>query len=145
MKRVFLTAVLAMVFVIAHLLPAWCQRADKPRRVGVLAAALSSDPWARPLLQVLVDGLREHGWEEGRNVVLEVRYAGLDPARFLDLAAELDALKVDVIVTSNTEVLRWPGARSGIFVGRSPRGGSQVAARTEKVPCHCTNLCVNGA
>ena len=105
MKRVFLTAVLAMVFVIAHLLPAWCQRADKPRRVGVLAAALSSDPWARPLLQVLVDGLREHGWEEGRNVVLEVRYAGLDPARFADLAAELVALKVDVIVTSNTEAL----------------------------------------
>jgi len=105
MKRVFLTAVLAMVFVIAHLFPAWCQRADKPRRVGVLAAALSSDPWARPLLQVLVDGLREHGWEEGRNVVLEVRYAGLDPARFADLAAELVALKVDVIVTSNTEAL----------------------------------------
>ena len=42
-----------------------------------------------PVLQALVDGLREHGWEEGRNVALEVRYADLDPARLLELAAEL--------------------------------------------------------
>jgi hypothetical protein len=37
----------------------------------------------------LVDGLREHGWEEGRNVVLEGRFSGPDPARFPDLALEL--------------------------------------------------------
>ena len=105
MKRVFLTAVLAMVFVTAHLLPAWSQRADKPRRVGVLFSGLSSDPSTRPVLQALVDGLREHGWEEGRNVVLEVRYAGPDPARFAELAAELGALKVDVIMTANSEAI----------------------------------------
>src|SRR5262245_54819785 len=105
MKRVLLTAVLAMVFVTALLLPAWSQRADRPRRVGVLFSGLSSDPATRPVLQALVDGLREHGWEEGRNVVLEVRFAGPDPARFVDLAAELDALKVDVIVTGNTQAL----------------------------------------
>jgi ABC-type uncharacterized transport system substrate-binding protein len=104
-KRVFLTAVLAMVFVPAHLWPAWSQRADKPRRVGVLFSGLSSDPSTRPVLQALVDGLREHGWDEGRNVVLEVRYAGPDPARFAELAAELDTLKVDVIMTTNTEAL----------------------------------------
>jgi putative ABC transport system substrate-binding protein len=52
-----------------------------------------------------VDGLSEHGWEEGRNVVLEVRYAGPDPARFLELAGELDALKVDVIMTANAEAI----------------------------------------
>ena len=76
MKRVILTAVLAMVFVNSLLLPAWSQRADRPRRVGVLFPGLSSDPAKRPpVLQALVDGLREHGWEEGRNVVLEVRKA----------------------------------------------------------------------
>jgi putative ABC transport system substrate-binding protein len=105
MKRVFLTAVLAMVFVTAHLLPAWSQRADKPRRVGVLFSGLSSDPVARPVLQALVDGLRDHGWEEGRNVVLEVRYSGPDPARYVDLAAEFDALRVDVIMTANTQAI----------------------------------------
>src|SRR5262245_748112 len=56
---------------------AWSQTAEKSRRVGVLFSGLSSGPGARPVvLQALVDGLREHGWEEGRNVVLEVRYAG---------------------------------------------------------------------
>ena len=76
MKRVFLTAVIAIVFVTALLLPAWSQRADKLRRVGVLFSGLSSDPAATPVLQALVGGLREHGWEEGRNVELEVRYSG---------------------------------------------------------------------
>jgi putative ABC transport system substrate-binding protein len=105
MKRVFLTAVLAMVFVTALFLPAWSQRADKPRRVGVLSMGLSSDPAARPGFQALVDALREHGWEEGRNVVLEVRHAGPDPARFAELAAELGALKVDVIMTGPSEAV----------------------------------------
>ena len=105
MKRVILTAVLAMVFVSALLLPAWSQRADKPRRVGTLSAGLSWDPAARSALQALVEGLREHGWEEGRNVVLEVRYADLDPARLLELAAELGALKVDVIMVGDTQSL----------------------------------------
>src|SRR5262245_26316732 len=77
-------------FVTAVLLPAWSQRADRPRRVGVLFSGLTLDPAMRPpVLQALVDGLREHGWEEGRNVALEVRYADLDPARLLELAAEL--------------------------------------------------------
>jgi len=54
--------------VTALLLPAWSQRADRPRRVGVLLPWLSSDLAKRPpVLQALVDGLREHGWEEGRN------------------------------------------------------------------------------
>ena len=105
MKRVFLTAVIAIVFVAALLLPASSQRADKLRRVGVLSSGLSSHPATTPVLQALVGGLREHGWEEGRNVKLEVRYSGLDPTRFTELAAELDALKVDVIMTGNTEAL----------------------------------------
>ena len=61
MKRVILTAVLAMVVVTPLLLPGWSQRADKPRRVGVLFSGLSSDPSTRPVLQALVDGLVEHG------------------------------------------------------------------------------------
>jgi ABC-type uncharacterized transport system substrate-binding protein len=105
MKRVFLTAVLAIVFITPLLLPAWSQRADRPRGVGVLFAGLSSDPATRPVLQALVDGLRDHGWEEGRNVVLEVRYAGSNPARYVDLAAELGALRVDVIMTANTQAI----------------------------------------
>lgn len=83
---------------------AWSQRPDKQRRVGVLFSGIPSDPAAIPVRQAVVDGLREHGWEEGRNVVLEVQFAA-DPTRFAELAAELDALKVDVIMTANTQAL----------------------------------------
>jgi len=115
MKRVFLTAVLAIVVVTALLLPAWSQRADRPRRVGVLFVGLSSDPATRPVLQALVDGLREHGWEKGRNVVLEVRYSGPDSATFAELAAELGALKVDVIMSANSEAIN--ASRRKVVVG----------------------------
>ena len=85
---------------------AWSQTAEKTRRVGVLFSGLSSGPGARPVvLQALVDGLREHGWEEGRNVVLEVRYAGGDPARFAELAVDLVELKVDAIMINDTQAL----------------------------------------
>jgi putative ABC transport system substrate-binding protein len=53
------------------------------------------------LWQALIDGLREHGWEEGRNLLIEFRVAGRDPARFDGLAAELAALKVDAILAAN--------------------------------------------
>src|SRR5262245_65923076 len=87
MKRVLLTAVLAMVFVTALLLPAWSQRADRPRRVGVLVPWLSSDTAKRPPeLQALLDGLRENGREEGGDVVLEASYAVLTPASFIVVA-----------------------------------------------------------
>ena len=59
---------------------AWSQSPDKPRRVGVLVGALS-DPGVRRLWDALVDGLREHGWVEGCNVIFEVRETGPDPAR----------------------------------------------------------------
>jgi len=75
------------------------------RRVGILMSGLAADPATRRVLQALVDGLHEHGWQEGRNVMLEARYAGPDPARFPELAAELVALKVDVITTANTQAL----------------------------------------
>ena len=85
------------------LIPAVAQDGAKPRRVGVLMNGSLTDPVIRRDWQALVDGLRKHGWEEGRNVVLEGRFAGADVARFHELAAELVALKVDVIMCANTQ------------------------------------------
>jgi ABC transporter substrate binding protein len=52
-----------------------------------------------------VDGLREHGWDEGRNLILEGRFAGHDPTRYPELAAELVALKVDAIIAGDTQAI----------------------------------------
>src|SRR3954451_24972265 len=48
------------------------------------------------------DGLRELGYEEGRNIVIEYRWAEGDYERFPALVAELIAAQVDVIVTAGT-------------------------------------------
>jgi putative ABC transport system substrate-binding protein len=53
-------------------------------------------------LQELRDALRELGYAEGKNVVLELRNAGGSQPRMTSLASELVALKVDVIVGYQT-------------------------------------------
>src|SRR5215467_1906671 len=73
------------------------------RRVGVLLTGTASDPAHERYWQAFVDDLRERGWEEARNVVFERRFVGPDPASYPELATELIALKVDVIVTSQTQ------------------------------------------
>lgn len=100
----FRGALAALLSLIA-LFPAAAQDGATPRRVGILFSGLPSDPAAIPVRQALADGLREHGWEEGRDVLLEVRFAGPDPASYPALAANLVALKVDVIMTANTQAL----------------------------------------
>ncbi len=72
-------------------------------RIGVLTGLASKfDPETRAIDRALVEGLREHGWVVGRDVVIEFRGAAGRPEHLPRLAAELVALKVDVIVAD-----RW--------------------------------------
>ncbi|MBI4607497.1 MAG: hypothetical protein HY726_00630 [Candidatus Rokubacteria bacterium] len=76
-------------------LAADAQQAKVPR-IGVLAGASASAhaPW----LAVFGQGLRELGWIEGQNIVVETRYAEGRYEKLPELAAELVRSKVDVIV-----------------------------------------------
>ena len=58
------------------------------------------------LVAAFRQGLREHGYEEGRNIVLEPRFAEGKLERLPELAADLVALKVDVIVASSTQAIQ---------------------------------------
>ncbi len=74
-------------------------RAPRTYRIGLLGArTLREDPDAQPLARAFLDGLRSHGWVEGRNITIARRYAE-EPARYGAAAAELVALRPDVIVT----------------------------------------------
>jgi putative ABC transport system substrate-binding protein len=86
---------------VAHPVGVSAQHSDRKRRLGVLLTVAPSDPTVAGLWRELIEGLREYGWEEGRNLVIEHRIAGRDPKRFDDLAAELAALKVDAILAAN--------------------------------------------
>ena len=85
---------------------AWGQPAAKPARIGVLVYS--------PTLQLyeeFVGALRELGWVEGRNLIIERRFAGDSPQRARDMAAELQALPVALILASGTTMIR--SARDG--------------------------------
>jgi putative ABC transport system substrate-binding protein len=80
--------------------------AQPPRRVpriGALGGPQSPDS---PAWAGFRQGLRELGWEEGRNLVLEFRFAGAWDERYGELAGELVRLKVDVVVTHNSQAAR---------------------------------------
>src|SRR5262245_35670624 len=74
------------------------QQAAKVARIGVLA----NNPAANPhMLEAVLQGLRELGYVEGRNLGIEYRLAEGKLERYPALAAELVALNVDVIVAAN--------------------------------------------
>jgi ABC-type uncharacterized transport system substrate-binding protein len=73
------------------------QEAARVARIGMLADATSPH-----LREAFRQGLREFGYIEGRNLVIEYRDAEGKPEQLPALAAELVALKVDVIVAGNT-------------------------------------------
>ena len=52
--------------------------------------------------ETFVQAMRDLGYVEGRNLIIEYRWAGEDLQRLPSLASELVALNVDVIVTSTT-------------------------------------------
>ena len=72
------------------------------RRIGWLTGG--SPKSHAKLLEAFREGLREHGWVEGRNIALELRWGEGDSARLPALAADLVRLKPDVIVTAATVV-----------------------------------------
>jgi putative tryptophan/tyrosine transport system substrate-binding protein len=81
---------------VAAPLAAEAQQAAKVARIGYLAANLTASPH---LLEAFRQGLRELGYVESHNVVIEYRSSDGNPERLPTLAAELVALKVDVMVS----------------------------------------------
>ncbi len=81
-------------------LQARAQQAGKVHRIGLLAND-PSIPTTAPG-KAFVDGLAEHGFVEGRNLIIERRFAMADAGRHDALAAELVRLDVEVLVTSGS-------------------------------------------
>jgi len=74
------------------------QQTGKVHRIGVLTPGM---PPPGPL-DALTQGLRQLGYEDGRNISIEWRFSGATAERLRDLAEELVRLNVDVIVAINT-------------------------------------------
>jgi len=97
------------LFAIVVALTVWGARAEaqqttKVHRVGFLTANDFSALAAR--IEALRQGLRELGYVEAKNIVIEYRYAEGKPDRLPALAAELVRLKVDIIVSAGPQSTR---------------------------------------
>jgi putative ABC transport system substrate-binding protein len=107
-RRAFLAAT---VGALAAPLATEAQQAARITRIGYLAANLAGAP---PYLrEAYLQGLRDLGYVEGRNLVIESRSAEGRFERLSDLAAELVALKVDVILA--------PGAPAALAAKQATR------------------------
>ena len=101
MRLIGLAVVLALGLTLAPL-SAGAQQAEKVPRIGYLLVPSRSD--RTPLRDAFVQGLRDLGWVEGKDVVIEQRFADGRADRLPELAAELVRLKVDVIFAASTAV-----------------------------------------
>jgi putative ABC transport system substrate-binding protein len=105
-RRDFLIAGCAGLSVLAMPIAAFAQRPSaKLHRIGFLGPTSSAAMASR--LEALRAGLRDLGYVEDKNLVIEFRWADGNYDRLPALAAELVRLKVDVIVTHSV-----PGARA---------------------------------
>jgi len=101
MRLIGLAVILAVSLVLAPL-AVQSQQAGRVARIGLLCATRCEGPG----LDVLRAGLRDLGWVEGRNLVIEARAAGGQLDRLPMLARELIALNPDLIVASGPQPSR---------------------------------------
>jgi len=101
-KKIICLALGAMLLALSF--PADAQQPTKVPRVGFLTANDFSALAAR--IEALRQGLRELGYVEAKNIVIEYRYAEGKPDRLPALAAELVRLKVDIIVSAGPQSTR---------------------------------------
>jgi len=100
-RRIFAAGVVVIVLASAT---AAGQSAGKVSRVGLLEPF---DPVVGAhLIDAFRQGLREAGWEEGRNLVIEMRFGEGRLERLPSLAAQLAQLQPDVIVAGGTPAIR---------------------------------------
>jgi len=87
------------------------QQSGKVFSIGLLVPRTEPELADQIAFESLRTGLRDLGWVEGKNLVIETRWAGVNPQRQRELAAELKALPVTLILALGTTAIR--AARDG--------------------------------
>ena len=80
-------------------LAARAQQGERARRIGLLMPFVENDPDAKLLPPTFTQALADLGWADGRNVRMDLRWAGADTNRIRALAQELVGLRPDIILT----------------------------------------------
>jgi putative ABC transport system substrate-binding protein len=110
-RREFIVSALAVATLVRG---AGAQPKPKLARLGWVVGA--SEASSVPFLDSLRAGLADLGYVEGRNLVIETRYADDKPDRVAPLAEELVRVPVDVLVTQGTATWTVVGLKSEVPV-----------------------------
>ena len=100
-KLILALPTIILLSVPAHFVAA--QQPGRTPRIGFLHAGSMSV--RLPHIEAFRQGLREHGYIEGKNIAIEVRFAEGELDRLPNLVADLLALKVDVIAAGTTRAM----------------------------------------
>ncbi len=141
MKKTTASSILVAAMMLAVAVLAQAQQAMAIPRIGILAA--TSAFFFLPRLEALRQRLHELGYVEGKNIVIEYRYAEGKLERLPDLAAELVRLKVDVIVTAGPAILPAKKATATIpivFGSHSDPVGTGIVASLARPGGNITGL-----
>jgi len=79
-------------------LAARAQQADRVRSIGVIVPLVEDDAYAKAQISAFVAALKQAGWTDGHNARIQVRWAGPTPSDIGRHAAELVALRPDVVL-----------------------------------------------
>src|SRR5215470_4226109 len=94
--------IMLTAFILASVHPAHAQQTKRVPRIGFLSSGSLSSTREVGQVEAFRQGLRELGYVEGRNIVIEYRYAEGVEERLPNLAADLVQLNVDVIFVTGT-------------------------------------------
>jgi putative ABC transport system substrate-binding protein len=131
MKKDAVPSILVAVVLLTLCVFAEAQQPAKIPRIGVLISA--SPSIASPRIQAFQQGLRELNYVEGKNLIIEYRYAEGRVETVPELTEELVRLKVDIIVTDTSNAIQAAkNATKAIPVvftaANDPVGDGQVAS-----------------
>ena len=112
-------------------LAARAQQSERMRRIGVVMGSAADDADGQARLTGFLQGLKQSGWTEGRDLRIDTRWGAGDSDLFRRYAAELVALAPDVILTSGTApvtaLLQTTRVVPIVFAGvTDPVGAGQV-------------------
>jgi putative tryptophan/tyrosine transport system substrate-binding protein len=119
------------------------------RRIGVLMGPDENDPKAKLLLSPFTQALAGLGWTDGRDLRMDLRWAGGDINRLRALAQELVGLQPDIILTDTTPVTaavqRETRTIPVVFVGVSDPVASGIVARLDRPSGNITGFATDEA
>jgi putative ABC transport system substrate-binding protein len=130
-------------------LAAWAQQGERVRRIGVLMGPDENDPKAKLLLSPFTQALAGLGWSDGRNLRMDLRWAGGDINRIRALAQELVGLQPDILLTDTTPmttaVQRETRTIPIVFLGVSHPVASGIVARLDRPSGNITGFATDEA